>query len=87
MMENPEQRVGVLYDGAPRYPAKTLDGRDYYLPPATVHFIGSNRFVVLDGIPPRYDVARGVAELEAALAPPAAPEPVTGEEVHDSPDA
>lgn len=83
-MENPEQRVGVLVDGVPRYPAKTLDGRDYYLPPGTVHMIGGGQFVVLDGISRRYDVAQGVADLKAALASPTPVAPEIDEETDEA---
>lgn len=89
--------IGYLNpDGAPVYPECALNGRIYTLPPGTVHFIspdpesGRQRFVVLDGLPPKFDVKAAVAALEASpfdAVAPVAPEMEAEEDPDAEPDA
>jgi hypothetical protein len=59
-----DERIGVIQpNGQPRYPAYALNGKEYDVPPHSVHFIGANQFVVLDNLPAGFDIAVAVAEL------------------------
>lgn len=71
MSESRDPRIGTRRpDGTRVYPALTLNGRRYTMPPAGEAGLDAEHFVVLDPFPPRgFDAAAEIEALRASLTP------------------
>lgn len=71
MSEQRDPRIGTRRpDGTRVYPALTLTGKTYTMPPAAVTGLDAEHFVVLDVFAPRgFDLEAALDELRAALKP------------------
>lgn len=70
-MSEKDPRIGVRRpDGSREFPALTISGKTYTMPPAAVTGLDAEHFVVLDVFAPRgFDVEAALDELRAALKP------------------
>lgn len=71
MSESRDPRIGTRRpDGSRVYPALTINGRAYTMPPVGITGLDAEHFVVLDPFPPRgFDVVAEIEALRASLTP------------------